>query len=773
MLPSRHIRRRSGNERARPAHDLSVPASGVQPGQRSCRSSERKKSDTRRSRQAARVARSRTQPNRRVRPGPVSLPGVRRGLTTLLLVLAAALAAAAVPAAAGPRRADLRAGVGKADITPDTGYYLGGWTRADRVAQGQHTRLFSRALVLERGGRKVALVQRRPVHGPRRDGAADRRDARRARASPSTTSSSRPRTPTRARAGYANFPTLNTAAPSLQTVTDPMSFAACSTPEQADPQLYTFLLEQIATAIRRADDDLGPAAAGWGSSRILGLTRNRSLEAHLANHGIVSAPRRGPRRRGPRRATSTRSTRRSTCCAWTSCVRRRAQDAVRVPIGAWSHVRRPRHGHQVARSSSTTATTTPRRCACSRTRVRARRGCPRGQEVAQRLRQLQRGRHVGGPGPRRARRPRTTSGRVEAAAMFAAWRARGASSRARPALDLRWTRVCFCGQQTEGGEVGDRVAGRASRSSPAPRRSAARCSTSPGEHFEGRRAATDRGARTGARSSAPGVGGGVPNAVPLLAVRVGRRLIVSLPGEGTKEVGDAHPRRGGARRGRARGSRASCCRAWPTSSSSTSPPPRSTTASTTRAATPSSAASPRALMKQELAKLAGRAGARRAGARPRTRSTPPTASCPTARAYGDGRGVGGRSRPSPRGSYARLDRATLRLAGRAAGPRPPGRPRLRDRRSGAGQALATRTTTTWAWPCCGASTTRAATAVQWEIPRDAPARAATASWSPAKRYRLASRPSGCPAAPLVMVGRARPAGAGGRGAEATRARCAT
>ena len=73
----------------------------------------------------------------------------------------AALAAAAVPlagaqAAEAPR---LKAGVGKADITPRTGYYLGGWTRADRVAEGQHTRLFSRALVLERGGSKVALVQ--------------------------------------------------------------------------------------------------------------------------------------------------------------------------------------------------------------------------------------------------------------------------------------------------------------------------------------------------------------------------------------------------------------------------------------------------------------------------------------------------------------------------------------------------------------------------------------------------------------------------------------
>lgn len=77
-------------------------------------------------------------------------------LTALWLALAAAPAQAAVAAQAAP---PLRAGVGKADIQPQTGYVLGGWTRADRTAQGQHTRLQSRALVLERGPRKVALVQ--------------------------------------------------------------------------------------------------------------------------------------------------------------------------------------------------------------------------------------------------------------------------------------------------------------------------------------------------------------------------------------------------------------------------------------------------------------------------------------------------------------------------------------------------------------------------------------------------------------------------------------
>ena len=198
-----------------------------------------------------------------------------------------AVVVAAAPAAqAAPKAPRLKAGVGKADITPQTGYYLGGWTRADRVAQGQHTRLFSRAMVLERDGRKVALVQVDLFMVPggmvKQIGeilAARGFSERNILISASHTHSGP--------GGYANFPTLNTAAPSLQTATDPLSFARFLAPDKADPQLYAFLTRQISTAIRRADDDRATAAAGWGSSRILGLTRNRSLEAHLANHGVI------------------------------------------------------------------------------------------------------------------------------------------------------------------------------------------------------------------------------------------------------------------------------------------------------------------------------------------------------------------------------------------------------------------------------------------------------------------------------------------------------
>ena len=85
---------------------------------------------------------------------------VRRMLVIALACLASAPAA---NAATGP----LRAGVGRADVTPKLGYYLGGWTRQDRTAQGQHTRLYASALVLQRGDTQGGAGVARPVHGAR------------------------------------------------------------------------------------------------------------------------------------------------------------------------------------------------------------------------------------------------------------------------------------------------------------------------------------------------------------------------------------------------------------------------------------------------------------------------------------------------------------------------------------------------------------------------------------------------------------------------------
>ena len=58
----------------------------------------------------------------------------------------------------------LRVGVGRADITPPTGYFMLGWARGDARITGQSTRLYARAVVLERDGRKVALVSLSLIH---------------------------------------------------------------------------------------------------------------------------------------------------------------------------------------------------------------------------------------------------------------------------------------------------------------------------------------------------------------------------------------------------------------------------------------------------------------------------------------------------------------------------------------------------------------------------------------------------------------------------------
>jgi hypothetical protein len=125
-------------------------------------------------------------------------------------------------------------------------------------------------------------------------------------------------------------------------------------------------------------------------------------------------------------------------------------------------------------------------------------------------------------------------GRVEARAMLGAWEQAGARLTSVPELDARWTRMCFCGQETEGGRVADRpevglpfLTGSEEERGP--------LFDVTGQHFEGTRAPVALGPH-GHKVFPPGASG-VPTRVPLLAVRVGPRVIVSVPGEATKEVG--------------------------------------------------------------------------------------------------------------------------------------------------------------------------------------------------------------------------------------------
>lgn len=456
---------------------------------------------------------------------PPARPPAAAGRALAVLGAAALVAALAAPAGADGA---LRAGAGKSDITPATGYYLGGWTRADRVGQGQHTRLQSRALVLENRGRKVALVSIDLFMVPggmvRHIGerlAARGLTERNILISASHTHSGP--------GGYANYPTLNTAAPSMQTATDPASFASLLNPGPADPQLYRFLVEQITAAIRRADDDLAPAAAAWGSARILGLTRNRSLEAHLADHGIVRA-------RGEGREADDPGGYEHTVDPEVDVLRvdklvRRGRRTVRVPIGGWSNFA----NHGTVTKSSFQFYNGDHNASAMRVfeaRVRAAARVPGAQQVVNVFGNSNEGDMSAGL-DRHGPAASDFVGRVEGAAMLRAWkRARRRLSRD-PALDVRWTRVCFCGQQVGEGTVASRsevgvpfLTGSEEERGP--------LYDQTGQHYEDTRG-PDRGYPHGVKASAPA--GNVPNVVPLLAVRVGPRLIVSIPGEGTKEVG--------------------------------------------------------------------------------------------------------------------------------------------------------------------------------------------------------------------------------------------
>src|SRR3954454_14312628 len=199
----------------------------------------------------------------------------RRGLA-VLVALSALVVAPATAAAAGPA---LDVGVGRADITPPTGYYMMGWVRSDGVIVGQHTRLWARAIVLREGAKKVALVAEdlNGIPGGMLAQAADAvRDLGYSQSNVLDSASHTHAAPT----SFYNFSTYNSV---FMTVRTPTDFDLGGT---LDPQLYAFMVKRLALAIRRADSNLGPGAVGWGATQITDLTANRSLEAHLADHGI-------------------------------------------------------------------------------------------------------------------------------------------------------------------------------------------------------------------------------------------------------------------------------------------------------------------------------------------------------------------------------------------------------------------------------------------------------------------------------------------------------
>jgi neutral ceramidase len=432
-------------------------------------------------------------------------------LTTVAAALALAAHASAAP--------DLRVGVGRADITPPTGYYMMGWVRSDAKVTGQHTRLWARVIVLERGDQKVALVAEdlNGIPGGMMAAAAERvRELGFSERNVLDSASHTHAAPT----GFYNFSTFNTV---FMTINSPTDFQLTG---GLDAQLYAFMVRRLALAIRRADADLGPGKLGWGKTQITDLTENRSLEAHLRNHGIVEDYGEGSVSQDPKGRLHTIDPEVNVLRVDKTIGGRQ------VPVGMWSTF--ANHG-TVNRFQFTYYNEDHHGAATHLVEAAIRRegGVPPGQDVVDVYGNTDEGDQSSGLhrfGPAAADRV----GRVEARAFMTAWREAASNMNATPILARRWTRMCWCGQQTAAGPVADQGA------FGLPQFTGSEEGRGPlfdvtGVPFEGYHM-TDGTGPQGDKIAAP-IPVDVPTAVPLMALRVGERMIVSIPGEMTAEAG--------------------------------------------------------------------------------------------------------------------------------------------------------------------------------------------------------------------------------------------
>ncbi len=441
----------------------------------------------------------------------------------------------------GPGDADAGAAAGRrgrVDITPANGGTTLGYVRPDITVKGVHTRLIGRALVLDDGDTKVALLA--TDLGVRARQGVARRPRRRTSAS-RTRRSSTP-APTRTRARRSSPTGRSSSSPRRSARAD-----AAASPPGRRGGAATVPRRRTATArSRRTSPNFGiDLFYGQGSPEQ--TTRRRGQHARPAP---ARPARRAHRRHAARRVDGVPGppddldARRSTCGTPTSPAR------------------------PSTTSRATSAATASSRC---------------------------------GPTARRATSCRVFDsynatatmdllGRRIAAEAGRAWRAAGRRLDDDLPLDVRWTRACYCGQEVEPGRsVGSDAGVRACRSSAA-RRTARRSSTSRWRPRAGgcpprrptrctaarsrpRRPSRSASTRSSPRSRCCGSATGCCS--PRRASRASRWAAASRPPwSRTCRAGVARRRR---RRPLQRLPRA------------TSRRPRSTRCSTTRAATPSSA----------------------------------------------------------------------------------------------------------------------------------------------------------------------------------------
>jgi neutral ceramidase len=184
----------------------------------------------------------------------------------------------------------LRAGAASRDVTPDLKGDFFGYVRPDLRVRGVAGRLWAHALVLDDGVRKVCLL------------------------------------------------TLDLGAPLITSgvrehVADlgfgPDNLIVAATHTHAGPSRPgAWITQQAAAAVREADARRRPARGAWAQVRLDDANRNRSLEAHLANHGLDLYPGTATDDLDPDGADHPRDV---------ALRMLRIEDADGAPLAAWAH----------------------------------------------------------------------------------------------------------------------------------------------------------------------------------------------------------------------------------------------------------------------------------------------------------------------------------------------------------------------------------------------------------------------------------------------------
>ncbi|MEA2387041.1 MAG: neutral ceramidase [Thermoleophilaceae bacterium] len=399
-------------------------------------------------------------------------------MRTPAVLLAGAVLAAIAPAAADA--APLRAGVATADITPENGGTTLGYVRPDITVKGVHTRLMGRVLVLDDGDSEVALLSTDLAFPHSKNSLVARvKDL-----------------------GFTHDTILYTG---THTHSGPGSLA-------------DWQVEQLARAIRAAHSSRVPVRAAWGSRRVLDVNRNRSIEAHLANHGLDQFYGQGHADDDPRGEEHSRDTRLRIL---------RVDRLDGSPLAGWIHF--PVH----LTTSGPDVDIWDADLAAGATQHLEEAVAARGFTA------LYTNGALGDQMPRFDAYNRTAAmdlhGRRIAAQAMKAWRAAGKRLRRNVDVGVRWTRQCYCGQELEPGRsVSDRPLWGASFFGGSE--DGASIFHEAGS-TEGRRLPESAAHPVHGRKiiAAPGL---VHDLVPeIQVIRVGDRLLLATPGEPSVEMG--------------------------------------------------------------------------------------------------------------------------------------------------------------------------------------------------------------------------------------------